>query len=212
MKIKARARAHARAGVCPSLCSWLLRAVGRFVGVICARALPFFPPFETFQQFFFFFGHKVFLWRRSAGLRERVRGGGPWEKKGRIWLIIYQCQPHNDSPCSPPIDEDNYISSEWLINKAEGKWFIIAPPKGFLGDRGGFFPLFLSFFFKAGGRRVYLCNPQRKSCEKTFPLGTYPYFAKSSPFFWFQSFFPEKQLSFKGKKNIYYAFPRENLL
>lgn len=58
--------------------------------------------------------HKVFLWLRAAGCRP-VRAGqrrGSLGEKGRIWLIIYQCQPHNDSPCSPPIDEDNCISSE----------------------------------------------------------------------------------------------------
>lgn len=58
--------------------------------------------------------HKVFLWLRAAGCGP-VRAGqrrGSLGEKGRIWLIIYQCQPHNDSPCSPPIDEDNYISSE----------------------------------------------------------------------------------------------------
>lgn len=79
-------------------------------------------------------------------VRAGQRRGSLGEKKGRIWLIIYQCQPHNDSPRSPPIDEDNYISSEWLINKAQGKWFIIAPPKRLFferegGRRGGGLPL-----------------------------------------------------------------------
>lgn len=91
--------------------------------------------------------HKVFLWLRAAGCRPVWAGQrrGSLGEKGRIWLIIYQCQPHNDSPCSPPIDEDNYISSEWLINKAQGKWFIIAPPKSLFSERGLAFFLFFSF-------------------------------------------------------------------
>lgn len=118
------------------------------------------PPFFPFKHFSSFLSscHKVFLWLRYVGLCEAGQRRGSLGEKDRIWLIIYQCQPHNDSPCSPPIDEDNYISSEWLINKAQGKWFIIAPPKRLSGQ-----PSLTAvappppFFFKED--LVVFCNP-----------------------------------------------------
>ena len=86
-----------RGAECPSLCSWLspkwLCSGGTDFWCVCVcvcvcvcTALLFFLSslslsFFNISAVFLSSCHKVFLWLRYVGLWERVRGGGPWERK-----------------------------------------------------------------------------------------------------------------------------------
>lgn len=99
-----------------------------YLGRVSIALFSFFccPPFWTFQQFSIFaircfYDYVVYVSGPEAGVPGR---------KGRISVIIYQCQPHNDSPCSPLLMRIITLArTDWSI-KDGGKWFIIAHGKG----------------------------------------------------------------------------------